>query len=87
MEATPDCSSKCSCRVFEFLESSIGKKIMVALTGLLLCGFLITHLAGNLFLFVGLVNPRTSASTRSSSSARAWPAPRPRPRSPSSATR
>ena len=53
MEATPDGSSKCSFRVIEFLESSIGKKIMVALTGLLLCGFLITHLAGNLFLFVG----------------------------------
>ena len=53
MEATPESCSKCSCRVFEFLESSIGKKIMVALTGLLLCGFLITHLAGNLFLFVG----------------------------------
>lgn len=43
----------CDCRIFEFLESSIGKKIMVALAGLLLCGFLITHLAGNLFLFVG----------------------------------
>ncbi len=53
MEATPDCTSKCSCRIIEFLESSIGKKIMVALAGLLLCGFLITHLAGNLFLFVG----------------------------------
>ena len=53
MEATPSCSSKCTCRVFEFLESSIGKKIMVALAGLLLCGFLITHLAGNMFLFVG----------------------------------
>jgi succinate dehydrogenase / fumarate reductase cytochrome b subunit len=53
MEAKPDGSSKCSCRVIDFLESSIGKKIMVALTGLLLCGFLITHLAGNLFLFVG----------------------------------
>jgi succinate dehydrogenase / fumarate reductase, cytochrome b subunit len=53
MEATPDSSAKCSCRVIAFLESSIGKKIMVALTGLLLCGFLITHLAGNLFLFVG----------------------------------
>ena len=53
MEATPSCSSKCSCRAIEFLESSIGKKVMVALTGLLLCGFLITHLAGNLFLFVG----------------------------------
>ena len=53
MEAPPDSSSKCSCRVIEFLDSSIGKKIMVALAGLLLCGFLITHLAGNLFLFVG----------------------------------
>src|SRR5580658_5847870 len=53
MEATPETSSKCSCRVIEFLESSIGKKMMVGLTGLLLCGFLITHLAGNLFLFVG----------------------------------
>jgi len=53
MEATTDCSSKCSCRAIEFLESSIGKKIMVALAGLLLCGFLITHLAGNLFLFAG----------------------------------
>lgn len=53
MEAAPDTSSKCSCRVLEFLDSSIGKKIMVAIAGLLLCGFLITHLAGNLFLFVG----------------------------------
>jgi succinate dehydrogenase / fumarate reductase cytochrome b subunit len=50
-EAAPSCS--CQCRIFEFLESSIGKKIMVALAGLLLCGFLITHLAGNLFLFAG----------------------------------
>ena len=53
MEATPQSSSKCTCRALDFLESSIGKKIMVALAGLLLCGFLITHLAGNLFLFVG----------------------------------
>ena len=47
------CVSKCSCRIFEFLESSIGKKIMVASAGLLLCGFLITHLAGNLLMYVG----------------------------------
>lgn len=38
------------CRI---LHSSIGKKLLVALAGLLLCGFLVTHLAGNLFLFVG----------------------------------
>lgn len=37
----------------DFFQSSIGKKLMVASAGLLLCGFLITHLAGNLFLFAG----------------------------------
>jgi succinate dehydrogenase / fumarate reductase cytochrome b subunit len=36
-----------------FLESSIGKKIMVALAGLFLSVFLLVHLAGNLFLFSG----------------------------------
>lgn len=41
------------CWCFKLIQSSIGKKIVVALAGLLLCGFLITHLAGNLFLFVG----------------------------------
>lgn len=45
--------SKCSCRIFEFLESSIGKKIMVAAAGILLCGFLVTHLAGNLLMYYG----------------------------------
>lgn len=56
MQATEaPAAAKCrpDCRVIEFLESSIGKKIMVALAGLLLCGFLITHLLGNLFLYVG----------------------------------
>lgn len=55
MQATEAAPAKasCSCRVFEFLESSIGKKVLVALTGLLLCGFLVTHLAGNMFLYVG----------------------------------
>lgn len=52
MEATPNCASK-PCRIFEFLESSIGKKIMVAAAGILLCGFLVTHLLGNLLMFVG----------------------------------
>lgn len=37
----------------KFLTSSIGKKIQMALTGLLLCGFLVAHLAGNLFLYKG----------------------------------
>lgn len=35
------------------LSTSIGQKLVMAFTGLLLCGFLVAHLAGNLFLFVG----------------------------------
>lgn len=33
--------------------SSIGRKVVIALTGLALFGFLITHLAGNLLILVG----------------------------------
>lgn len=36
-----------------FWKSSIGKKIIVALTGLVLVGFLIGHLSGNLLIYVG----------------------------------
>ena len=36
-----------------FLNSSIGKKIVMATSGLLLCLFLIVHLGGNLMLFGG----------------------------------
>jgi succinate dehydrogenase / fumarate reductase cytochrome b subunit len=35
------------------LTSSVGKKLVMGITGLLLCGFLVTHLAGNVLLFVG----------------------------------
>jgi succinate dehydrogenase / fumarate reductase cytochrome b subunit len=48
-----DCSTSCCGRLFAFLDSSIGKKMTVALAGILLVGFLVTHLAGNLLLFVG----------------------------------
>ena len=30
-------------------RSSIGKKVVMAITGLALCGFLVVHLGGNLF--------------------------------------
>jgi succinate dehydrogenase / fumarate reductase cytochrome b subunit len=36
-----------------FLSSTIGKKQIVAVSGLLLCGFLVGHLLGNLLLFAG----------------------------------
>ncbi len=35
------------------LRTSIGKKLMMAVTGLCFCGFLIMHLAGNLTLYSG----------------------------------
>lgn len=36
-----------------FYASSIGKKILVALTGLILFGFVVGHMIGNLLIFVG----------------------------------
>ena len=39
--------------VWDILSSSIGKKVQVALAGLLLCGFLISHLAGNMLMWAG----------------------------------
>lgn len=44
--------------VIEFYRSSIGKKIVMALTGLLLVGFLVGHMVGNLKAFGG-VDPLT----------------------------
>lgn len=39
--------------VNHYFNSSIGRKQLVAVTGLLLCGFLVSHLTGNLLLMVG----------------------------------
>ncbi len=39
--------------VNHYFRSSIGRKHLVAITGLLLCGFLLGHLSGNLLLLVG----------------------------------
>ncbi|MBM4076626.1 MAG: succinate dehydrogenase, partial [Planctomycetes bacterium] len=38
---------------FRLLASSIGQKFVMAITGLLLCGFLVVHLEGNLLMFSG----------------------------------
>lgn len=40
-------------KISAFYQSSIGKKIIVALTGLILIGFIIGHLLGNLQIFFG----------------------------------
>ena len=38
--------------LFRFLGSSIGKKIVMSVTGLFLCTFLVEHVAGNFLLFM-----------------------------------
>ena len=40
-------------RVARFYESTIGKKAVMAVTGLILFGFLIVHMLGNLQIFIG----------------------------------
>lgn len=37
--------------LLSFYKSSIGKKLLVGLTGLLLCTYLVVHLIGNLLMF------------------------------------
>jgi succinate dehydrogenase / fumarate reductase, cytochrome b subunit len=39
--------------VGHYIRSSIGRKHLVAITGLLLCGFLVGHVSGNFLLLVG----------------------------------
>ena len=48
-----DSQAHAGCRFCSYFNSSLGQKFIVGGAGLLLCGFLLTHLAGNLFLFVG----------------------------------
>ncbi|MDF1591416.1 MAG: succinate dehydrogenase cytochrome b subunit [Desulfobacterales bacterium] len=38
---------------FSYIRTSIGKKLMMALTGISFCGFLLMHLAGNFTVFSG----------------------------------
>jgi succinate dehydrogenase / fumarate reductase cytochrome b subunit len=40
-------------RLVSLLGTGIGRKVLMAATGLLLIGFLVAHLAGNLLIFVG----------------------------------
>lgn len=42
-----------STAVTRYFVSSIGRKQLIALTGLLLCGFLVSHLLGNILILVG----------------------------------
>src|SRR5690606_591430 len=40
-------------RLFRVLSSTVGQKYLIGATGLLLCGFLATHLSGNLLIYQG----------------------------------
>ena len=40
-------------RLARFLSTTIGQKMLMGLTGLLLIGFLVVHMTGNLLVFVG----------------------------------
>lgn len=42
-----------STAVSRYFVSSIGRKQLIALTGLLLCGFLVSHLLGNILILIG----------------------------------
>ena len=39
--------------IARFYDSTIGKKAIMALTGLILSGFLVLHMLGNLQVFLG----------------------------------
>ena len=39
--------------IIRFYQSSIGRKIVVAVTGLALVGFVVVHMIGNLLVFAG----------------------------------
>lgn len=45
------------------LNSSIGKKVLMSLTGLFLCFFLLNHLYTNLLLYAPLFNPEDAGSS------------------------
>jgi succinate dehydrogenase / fumarate reductase cytochrome b subunit len=40
-------------RVFAFLDSTVGKKILMAVTGIVLFGFVVVHMLGNLQVYLG----------------------------------
>ena len=50
-------------RVLHAFSTSVGSKILIALTGLALVGFLIFHLAGNLLVFLGPASYNEHAQT------------------------
>ncbi|MEZ4816027.1 MAG: succinate dehydrogenase cytochrome b subunit [Bdellovibrionota bacterium] len=44
------CESCCNSKFWTFLKSTVGRKFVMGLTGLMLAGFVFTHMAGNLII-------------------------------------
>lgn len=53
-QSSPTAGGKSATKwIMTLLSSSIGQKFVMGITGLLLCSFLVVHLAGNLLVYVG----------------------------------
>ncbi|MBU2512425.1 succinate dehydrogenase cytochrome b subunit [bacterium] len=54
--------------LWNFISSSIGKKLLMALSGLFFCSFLLVHMAGNMTIFIGadMFNAYTSIMSTAS---------------------
>src|SRR4051794_29285867 len=59
-------------KVIRFYDSTIGKKAVMAITGLILFGFLIAHMLGNLQIFIGQATMNHYAETLHGNPALLW---------------
>ena len=59
-------------RALTFYQTSIGKKVVMAITGLILFGFVIGHMLGNLKMFIGANQMNAYAATLKANPALLW---------------
>jgi succinate dehydrogenase / fumarate reductase cytochrome b subunit len=59
-------------RALTFYRTSIGKKVVMAVTGLILFGFVIGHMLGNLQMFIGANQMNEYAATLKANAALLW---------------
>ena len=59
-------------RALTFYGTSIGKKVVMAVTGLILFGFVIGHMLGNLQVFIGADQMNTYAATLKANAVLLW---------------
>jgi succinate dehydrogenase / fumarate reductase cytochrome b subunit len=59
-------------RALTFYHTSIGKKVVMALTGLILFGFVIGHMLGNLQMFIGADQMNTYAAMLKANAGLLW---------------